>query len=92
MIKITFTGKVMQGFTATPFRREFKCNITATKPYFSFTFVKSHKPQQSNSQLFARQELDTFSKALASGMSGWQKKAPIHRELTLVNYQHVQGL
>lgn len=63
----------MQGFTATPFRPEFKCNITATKPYFSFTFVKSHKPQQGNSQLSAMQELVKFSKALASGTSEWQK-------------------
>lgn len=70
MIKITFTGKVMQGSTAIPFRPQFKCNITATKSYFGFTFVKSHKPQQSNFQLSASQELDKFSKALASDVSG----------------------
>lgn len=63
----------MQGSTATPFRPEFKCNISATKSYFDFTFVKSHKPQPSNSQLSAGQEFGKFSKALASGMSGWQK-------------------
>lgn len=73
MIKITFTGKVMQGSTVTPFRPQFKCNITAKKSYFSSTFVKSHKPQQSNFQLSASQELGKFSKAFASGMSGWQK-------------------
>lgn len=77
MIKITFTGKVMQGSTAAPFRPEFKCNITATKSYFSFAFVNSHKPQQSNSQLSASQELEKFSRALASAVSGWQKEAPI---------------
>lgn len=63
----------MQGSTETPFRPELKCNITATKSYFSFTFVKSHKLQQSNFQLSTSQELDKFSKALALGMSGWQK-------------------
>lgn len=62
------------------------------KSYFSFAFVKSHKPEQSNSQLSASQELKKFSGALASAVSGWQKEAPIHGELPLVNYQHVQGL
>lgn len=69
MIEITFTGKVMQGSIATPFRPEFKCNITATKSYFSFALVKSHKPQQNNSQLSASQELGKFSRALVSVLS-----------------------